>query len=277
MGFWAGARRRFLRHKGGVIGLLILVAIVLMVLAAPALAPFDPIEHNYAEKLQAPSARHLLGTDELGRDLFSRMLYGGRVSLSVGLIAVLVGMVGGTILGLLAGFYNRLDTIIGRVMDVMLAIPDLLLQISIVATLGPGLQNVMIAVGLFSIPSYVRVVRSSVLAAREVEFVEAARALGARDSRIMFRHILPNVLGPLIVVTTFGLANSLLSASALSFLGLGVQPPQPEWGAILNQGRSFMLLAPWMVALPGVVITVVILCLNLVGDGLRDALDPRMK
>lgn len=277
MGFWAGALRRFLRHKGGVIGLMILALIVMTVLLAPALAPYDPIRPNFPERLQGPSLRHLLGTDELGRDLLSRMLWGGRVSLSVGIIAVLVGLVFGTALGLLAGFYKGVDTAISRAMDILLSVPGLLLEIAIVATLGAGLQNVMIAVGIFSIPSYVRVVRGSVLSAREAEYVEAARALGVRDVGIMVKHILPNVLGPLIVVTTFGLAGSILSASALSFLGLGVQPPQPEWGAILNQGRSFMLIAPWMVALPGGVITTVILSLNMVGDGLRDALDPRLK
>jgi peptide/nickel transport system permease protein len=277
MGFWAGALRRFLRHKGGVVGLAILALIILMVLLAPLLAPYDPIKPNYAVRLQGPSPGHLLGTDELGRDLLSRMLWGGRLSLSVGVIAVLVGMIFGTALGLLSGFYKGLDSAISRAMDILLSVPGLLLEIAIVATLGAGLQNVMIAVGIFSIPSYVRVVRASVLSAREAEYVEAARALGVRDIGIMVRHLLPNVLGPLIVVTTFGLAGSILSASALSFLGLGVQPPNPEWGAILNQGRSFMLIAPWMVALPGAVITTVILCLNLVGDGLRDALDPRLK
>jgi peptide/nickel transport system permease protein len=205
------------------------------------------------------------------------MLWGGRLSLSVGVTAVLVGMICGTALGLLSGFYKGVDTAISRAMDILLSVPGLLLEIAIVATLGAGLHNVMIAVGIFSIPSYVRVVRGSVLSAREAEYVEAARALGVRDTGIMVRHLLPNVLGPLIVVTTFGLAGSILSASALSFLGLGVQPPHPEWGAILNQGRSFMLIAPWMVGLPGAVITTVILSLNLVGDGLRDALDPRLK
>ncbi|MDB4896242.1 MAG: binding-protein-dependent transport system inner rane component [Firmicutes bacterium] len=277
MGFWAGALRRFLRHKGGVIGLAILSLIILLVLLAPLLAPYDPIKPNYAVRLQGPSLGHLLGTDELGRDLLSRMLWGGRLSLSVGVIAVLVGMIFGTALGLLSGFYKGADSAISRAMDILLSVPGLLLEIAIVATLGAGLQNVMIAVGIFSIPSYVRVVRASVLSAREAEYVEAARAVGVRDIGIMVRHLLPNVLGPLIVVTTFGLAGSILSASALSFLGLGVQPPNPEWGAILNQGRSFMLTAPWMVALPGAVITTVILCLNLVGDGLRDALDPRLK
>jgi peptide/nickel transport system permease protein len=277
MGFWAGALRRFVRHRGAVVGMLLLASLVALVLLAPILAPYDPIEPDFASRLLRPSAQHLMGTDELGRDLLSRMLWGGRLSLSVGLLAVAIGFSGGTVLGLLAGFYRSVDTAVSRLVDILLSVPGLLLEISIVAMLGPGLQNVMIAVGIFSIPSYVRVVRSSVLSAKELDYVEAARAVGSRDVRIIFRHILPNVLGPLIVVTTFGLAGAILSASALSFLGLGVQPPAPEWGAILNQGRGLMLIAPWLVALPGAVISMVILSLNLVGDGLRDALDPRLK
>lgn len=264
------------KNRGAMLGLGITVFFIFIALFGKYIAPFNPLEVNYENILGAPSVQHWLGTDYMGRDVLSRLLCGARLSLSVGFIAVGIGLFGGGTLGILAGFYKKLDMPIMRVVDVLLAFPGLLLSITIVATLGPGLQNVMIAIGIGSIPSYSRMIRGEVLKIKEREFVEAAKALGVSDFKIIIKHVIPNILAPIIILTTFRLANAVLSASALSFLGLGAQPPEPEWGMIMNEGRTYMLLAPWLVLGPGFVITIAVLGFNLFGDGLRDALDPRV-
>jgi peptide/nickel transport system permease protein len=266
------------RQRGALLGLLILAALGTMAVAAPWLAARDPIRTAAREALQPPSARFLLGSDQFGRDVGSRVVYGARVSLLVGVISVSIAVALGAPLGLVSGYYGgRLDALIMRVMDVLLAFPGILLALAIVSVLSPGLGNVMIAVGLSAVPGYARLVRATVLAAREHLYVEAARALGGRDGGILVRDILPNVVAPLIVTATLGLGGAILSAAALSFLGLGSQPPQPEWGRMLSEGRDYLREAWWISTFPGLGILLTVLAMNLVGDGLRDVLDPRLK
>jgi peptide/nickel transport system permease protein len=273
-----GALRRLTRHRGALLGLVILAALALMALAAPWLSPRDPIKTSPREALQAPGPRFLLGSDQFGRDVASRALHGARISLTVGLIAVAIAVALGTPVGLLSGYYGgRVDGLVMRVVDVLLAFPGILLALAIVSVLSPGLNNVMIAVGLAAVPNYARLVRASVLTAREQLYVEAARALGSRDLGIVARYILPNVVAPLIVTATLGLGTAILSAAALSFLGLGSQPPQPEWGRMLSEGRDYLREAWWISTVPGVGIMLTVLAMNLLGDGLRDVLDPRLK
>jgi peptide/nickel transport system permease protein len=273
-----GALRRLTRHRGALLGLVILAALALMALAAPWLSPRDPIKTSPREALQAPGPRFLLGSDQFGRDVASRALHGARISLTVGLIAVAIAVALGTPVGLLSGYYGgRVDGFVMRVVDVLLAFPGILLALAIVSVLSPGLNNVMIAVGLAAVPNYARLVRASVLTAREQLYVEAARALGSRDLGIVARYILPNVVAPLIVTATLGLGTAILSAAALSFLGLGSQPPQPEWGRMLSEGRDYLREAWWISTVPGVGIMLTVLAMNLLGDGLRDVLDPRLK
>jgi peptide/nickel transport system permease protein len=266
------------RQRGALVGLLILAALGTMAVAAPWLAARDPIRTAAREALQPPGARFLLGSDQFGRDVASRVVYGARVSLLVGVISVSIAVALGAPLGLVSGYYGgRLDALIMRVMDVLLAFPGILLALAIVSVLSPGLGNVMIAVGLSAVPGYARLVRATVLAAREHLYVEAARALGGRDGGILVRDILPNVVAPLIVTATLGLGGAILSAAALSFLGLGSQPPQPEWGRMLSEGRDYLREAWWISTFPGLGILLTVLAMNLVGDGLRDVLDPRLK
>jgi peptide/nickel transport system permease protein len=257
------------------------VGVALMVLAAvlaPWIAPFDPTALNYDKLLEAPNAVHWFGTDDLGRDILSRVLWGGRESLRVGFMGIAIAITGGTIVGLVSGFYGgRVDTFIQRIVDVMLAFPTILLLLSIVAALGPSLQTVLVALGLSSIPSYSRLVRGSVLAAKNFEYVTAARLVGATNRRIMMRHILPNVVAPIIIYSTLGLGSAIIATAGLSYIGLGAQPPSPEWGAMLNYGRSYLRDAWWMSIFPGLSIFATVLCINLLGDGLRDALDPRLR
>jgi peptide/nickel transport system permease protein len=273
-----GALRRLTRHRGALLGLVILAALALMALAAPWLSPRDPIKTSPREALQAPGPRFALGSDQFGRDVASRALHGARISLTVGLIAVAIAVALGTPVGLLSGYYGGcVDGFVMRVVDVLLAFPGILLALAIVSVLSPGLNNVMIAVGLAAVPNYARLVRASVLSAREQLYVEAARALGSRDLWIVARYILPNVVAPLIVTATLGLGTAILSAAALSFLGLGSQPPQPEWGRMLSEGRDYLREAWWISTVPGVGIMLTVLAMNLLGDGLRDVLDPRLK
>jgi peptide/nickel transport system permease protein len=269
--------RRLRRNRGATAGLVLLVLIGIAALIAPYIAPYDPTAMHYDVRLLPPGAQFLFGTDEFGRDLFRAVLHGGRVSLVVGFISVTIAALIGVTLGLIAGYFRHLDGLISRIVDIWLAFPTLLLAIAIVAILGPGLRNAMIAVGIAATPSYVRVVRSAVLSVREKEYVEAARSLGAHDGLILWRHILPNVLAPIIVLTTLQFGGAILSAAALSFLGLGAQPPTPEWGALVSAGRGFIRQAWWLSIVPGMTIMMVVLSLNLLGDGLRDALDPRLK
>lgn len=270
--------RRLARNRLAMLGLAIIAIFVALAVLAPWIAPHDPLRSSFAKRLQPPSAEHWLGTDELGRDMFSRLLYGARISLRVGLISVAIGIVIGVPLGAISAYYGGwVDLIVQRVIDVMLAFPGILLAIVLVSTLGVGLENVMIAVGIVSVPVYTRLVRGSALALKRKDFVEAARAAGARDLVIIARHILPNCVAPVIVQSTLQVGSSILWAAGLGFLGLGAQPPTPEWGTILSRGRQYLLVAPHITTATGLSIMLVVLGFNLLGDGLRDALDPRMQ
>jgi len=266
------------QNKAAVVGGFIILFYILMTILAPVLAPFDPFEIELEDKLQGPSAEHWMGTDDKGRDILSRILYGSRLSLAVGFSSVLFGAFFGILLGLIAGYYGKwVDTIISRSLDVMLAFPGILLALAIISALGPSLINVTIAVGVFSIPLFARIVRGSTMEVKNLEYIDAIRTLGANDFIIIFRHIFPNILSPIIVQGSLRLATAILSAAGLSFLGLGAQPPSPEWGAMLSSGRDFLFTAPYMAIFPGIMISILVLGFNLFGDGLRDALDPRMK
>jgi peptide/nickel transport system permease protein len=247
-------------------------------LFAPLLAPADPLAQNLAASAQPPSWHHLLGTDKLGRDVLARLLFGARISIRIGFVAVGLAISAGTVVGLVAGYAGgMLDGALMSAMDLMLAFPSIILAIAITTILGPSITNLMIAVGIVYIPQYARLCRSSVLTVKEVEYVEAARALGALVPRILVRHILPNVLAPLLVQATLGIATAELEAAGLSYLGLGARPPAPEWGAMLNDARDYWLTAPWALIFPGTAITLVVLGFNLLGDGLREALDVRLR
>ncbi len=270
--------RRLRRNRAAIAGAGIVTVFVLLAVLAPVLVPFNPIQGILDDRLHPPSAIHWLGTDELGRDLLSRILYGARVSLQIQLVAVVVALVIGVTLGSVGGYLGgHVDNIIMRAMDVLLAFPGIFLALGIIAALGTGLLNLMLAAGISSVPQFARIVRASILSLKEREFVEAALALGSRSGRIMFRHLLPNCLAPIIVQSTLRMATVLLTASGLSFLGLGVQPPTPEWGAMLSNARSYLIVAPHVATIPGVAIMVVVVGFNLFGDGLRDTLDPRLR
>jgi peptide/nickel transport system permease protein len=258
---------------GIIIGVFVAVAVL-----APVLAPYEPLRGRLANRLQAPSSSHWFGTDELGRDVLSRVLFGARISLEIQIAAVGLALVLGTALGVVAGYVGHWsDTLIMRGVDIMMAFPGIFLALAIIAALGTGLANVIIASAIFLVPQFARVVRGSVLTLKEKEFVEAARALGEGDLTIVMRYLLPNSLAPIIVQTTLRMATVLLTASGLSFLGLGVQPPSPEWGAMLSNARAYMITAPHVATVPGLCIMLVVLGFNLLGDGLRDALDPRLR
>lgn len=275
---WLEAWRRLLKSKIGIAGLAIIIFLIIVAVLAPKLAPYDPLKSNILARYKAPSSEHLLGTDGMGRDILSRIIYGSRISIQVGLVSVGLALIFGVSFGLLAGYYGgKLDMLIMRFMDIMLAFPSILLAIGIVAILGPQLKNAMLAIGIINVPRFARIVRSSVLSIKESEYISAARALGAGDLRIIFKHLLPNAMAPLIVQTTLSIATAILEAAALSFLGLGAQPPSPEWGAMLSDARSSLQKAPWVATFPGLAIIFGVLGFNLLGDGLRDALDPKMK
>lgn len=270
--------KRLKKSKLALVGLAIIVILIFMAIFANIIAPYPYAKQNLAASLQFPSAKHIFGTDEFGRDIFSRIIYGSRISLEVGFIAVSISVVIGGMIGAAAGYYgNKIDNILMRFMDVLLSIPQILLAISIVAALGPGLVNLMIAVGISSIPAYARIVRASVLTVKDQEFVEAAKAAGSSNWRIIFKHIIPNCLAPIIVQSTLGVAGAILTAAGLSFIGLGIQPPTPEWGSMLSDGRSYIRDYSYMTLFPGLAIVIVIFGLNVLGDGLRDALDPKLK
>ena len=269
---WRQLRKQRLALLGGGILLLLLVVALL----APWLAPYDPLAQNLYQRLQPPSMSHWLGTDDFGRDILSRIIYGARISLRIGLVTISLALTSGTLLGLVAGYRGGMaDMLIMRLMDLMLAFPSILLAIAIVAVTGPGIDNAILAICIVLVPQFARLVRSSVLTVREATYVEAARALGATEPRLLFYSILPNCTAPLIVQATLGLGTAILDAAGLSFLGLGAQPPVPEWGAMLSGGRELLLQAPWVMTFPGLAIFTVVLGLNLFGDGLRDALDPK--
>lgn len=258
--------------------LALLVALGLAVVAAPLLTPYDPLEMAPDQRLLPPGPGHLAGTDLFGRDVATRLLYGGRVSLLIGVLAVAIALVPGTALGLIGGYYGRwADRVTGWLVDVMLSFPSILLALTIVAVLGPSVLNVVVAVAIASIATYVRLVRGQVLSARRKPYVRAAVTVGCTDQRILARHILPNVAGALVVLATLDVGWAILSASALGFLGLGVQAPTPEWGAMLNEGRGYLRDAPWLTVAPGLMIALTVLAVNVLGDGLRKALDPRRR
>ncbi|MGH7323935.1 MAG: ABC transporter permease [Candidatus Rokuibacteriota bacterium] len=270
--------QRFRRHRVAVVGLALLVALVIACLTAPLLTAEDPERQSLARALRPPSWSHPLGTDHLGRDLLARILYGGRLSLVIGFLAVGIGLAVGVPLGAISGFQGgRTDLVIQRFADILLSFPGFLLALSLVAMLGVGLGNVIISVGISAVPSFIRLVRGSVLSIREQVYVEAAHALGQTRSVIIFRHVLPNAMAPVIVQSTLSLGFAILVAAGLGFLGLGVQAPTPEWGTMLGEGRQYIFRAPSLTTFPGLAIFLAVLGFNLFGDGLRDALDPRMR
>ncbi|TJZ77344.1 ABC transporter permease subunit [Chitiniphilus eburneus] len=278
--FWRG----FSRNRGATAALAFMALLVLAALFAPWLAPHSPIE-QYRDALLTPPAwaeggswRFILGSDELGRDILSRLIHGARISLWIGVVSVLCSMIPGVVLGLLAAFYpTRLGTVIMRLMDIMMALPSLLLAVAIVAVLGPGLANTMLAIAIVSLPSYVRLTRASAMTELTRDYVVASRLAGAGTLRLMFSTVLPNCMAPIIVQATLGFSSAILDAAALGFLGLGAQPPLPEWGTMLAAARDYIERAWWVVTMPGLTILLTVLALNLMGDGLRDALDPRLK
>ena len=275
---WSDARSRLLRNPVAMAGGAVSILLILVAFAAPYIAPYDPVHQDLANSLAGPSMTHLAGTDVHGRDIFSRIIYGTRISLRIGFLGMLLGCVVGVILGLVAGYYGGWwDTVIMRLMDVQMAFPGLLVAICIIAIIGPGLENVILAVGIFSVPLFARVTRGQILSLKEQEFIVAARMMGAQDGRIMLSHLLPNAVAPLLVLCTLRIATAILTAASLSFLGLGAQPPIPEWGAMLSDGRAYLSIAPHVATTPGLAILITVLAFNLLGDGLRDALDPRLK
>ena len=270
--------RRLKKNPLSMLGMAILVILVLTAVFADFIAPYPYDLQNYGAAKQFPSKAHPFGTDNYGRDIFSRVVYGTRVSLQIGFISLTVGALIGTVLGTLSGYFGgRTDTVIMRFTDILMSIPKVVLAIAVASTLGPGLVNAMIAVAISSIPSFARVARASTLTVRDQEYIEAAKVIGAGNFRIIFRHILPNILAPIIVQATLGVVISIILAASLSFLGLGVEPPTPEWGAMLSAARTFIRDEWYMVLFPGLAIMLTVLALNLLGDGLRDALDPKLK
>lgn len=270
--------KRLMRNKLAVAGIIILLILILGAIFAPWIAPYDYAEQNIDEAYVSPCAQHLFGTDEFGRDIFSRILLGARISLVIGFIAVAIAIIAGGFLGALAGYYQKtVDNIIMRIVDILMSIPQLLLAIAITATLGASMINLMIAVGIAAVPGYARIVRASVMSVRDQEFVEAARAVGTSDLKIILKHILPNCLAPIIVKATLDVAICILSAAGMSFIGIGLQPPSPEWGAMLSDARYYIRDYSYMALFPGLCIALTIFSLNVLGDGLRDALDPKLR
>jgi len=276
---WRDAWKRLKKQKLAMVGGSIILFFVILAISAPLITSYSYKDVNLEARLIPPfSEGHIFGTDDLGRDLFTRIVYGAQISLRVGIIAVSGAITIGTILGLLAGFYGRwVDTLISRIFDIMLAFPSILLAITIVTIIGQSLTNALIAITIVNIPTYGRLVRARVLSLKEEEFIVAARALGMKNRRIILHHLLPNSMTPIIVQGTLGVATAIIETAALGFLGLGAVPPTPEWGTMLADSRSYIQVAPWTVVIPGIAIMLVVLGFNLFGDGLRDALDPKMK
>jgi peptide/nickel transport system permease protein len=269
---------RFRQQPPAMLGLIILLGLLLASVAAPLLTPYNPVHMQLSDALITPTSGHPLGTDHLGRDVLARLLYGGRLSLMIGFLAVGIGLVVGAPLGAVSGYYGRwVDMVVQRIADILLSFPSILLALALVAVLGVGLRNVVISVGVSAIPSFIRIVRGSVLSIREEEYVEAARAVGVKDRVILRRHVLTNALAPVIVQATLNLGTAILVAAGLGFLGLGVKAPTPEWGAMLGEGRQYIFSASYLATFPGLAILLAVLGFNLMGDGLRDALDPRLR
>lgn len=272
--FW----RSYSRSAGAVIGMVVLVALILMALLAPWIEPHDPIGVAPHDALTGPSGTHLLGADQYGRDILSRVIAGSRISIAIGFFAVVISVCVGTMLGLVAGYAeNVIDGVIMRLIDVLLSFPNILLALAIVAALGPSTANVIVAVGIGTIPVYARVVRGTVLSTKQEAFVEAGRVVGCSNARLLLRHILPNVIAPVLVLATIGVAYSILNGAALSFLGMGAQPPDAEWGLMISDGRNYLNDAWWITTFPGLALALIVLAINLVGDGLSDTFDPRLR
>nr|WP_232305970.1 nickel transporter permease [Pontibacillus litoralis] len=275
---WKDAWRSFTKNKVAIVGLCIVIFFILMAIFAPWLMPYDYNKTSLTERLQAPSSQHWLGTDDFGRDILSRIIYGARISLWVGFICVSGSIVVGCTLGVLAGYYGKwVDIIISRLFDILLAFPSILLAIAIVAILGPDLTNALIAIAVINVPNFGRLIRSKVLSVKEEEYITSAKSIGMSDARILFRHILPNSMTPVIVQGTLAVATAIIEVAALSFLGLGAQSPDVDWGKMLADSKQYLVQAPWTMIFPGLAIMLTVLGFNLMGDGLRDALDPNMK
>ncbi len=272
-----GLLKRFLRNRPGVLGLVVIVLLIVLAIFAPVVAPYHWKSQEIVNRFAGPSTTHLFGTDELGRDIFSRLLYGARYSLTIGIAAVATSFSIGTLLGIIAGFYHRFDTLVMRLIDVMMAFPGILLAIAIVAALGPGIINTIIAIGLNEIPGFARLTRSMVLTLREREFVVAARVVGASDAEIVRHHVLVNLMSPIVVFASLRVSTAILVGATLSFLGLGIQPPIPEWGAMVSTARQYIATAPHTFVYPTLAIFVTVVAFNLLGDALRDTLDPTMR
>ena len=271
---------RFKKNKLAMFGLILLLIMTLIAVFAPLIADYeqDVMVQNVAIRLQTPSREHIFGTDSYGRDIFGRIIFGSRISLFVGLVTVVIALTGGALIGATAGYYGgKIDNILMRLMDILLAIPSIVLAIAVVTALGPGIINLLIALSISRIPQFARIVRSAILSVKGQEYIEAAKACGTGDGRIILKHILPNAMGPIIVQSTLNMATTLLGTASPWFIGLGVKPPTPEWGSMLSEAREFMRRFPYLVVSPGVSIVLAVLSLNLIGDGLRDALDPRLK
>ena len=272
------AARRLVANRFAVVALAVLCIVILAAVGAPWLAPYNPLDVQPAAAMVGPSPGHWLGTDRFGRDILSRIMYGGQLTLQVAFVSVIISAISGSALGLVAGYVGgATDASIMRLVDVLLAFPGILLALAVVAVLQPGLPSIIIAVGISGSPHFVRVTRASTLSVRLEPYVEAARVSGCSGTRIVLRHILPNVLAPILVLMTVGAANAVLTGASLSFLGLGVAPPAPEWGAMMNAGRDFLRQAPWLINAPGFALMLTVLAISTLGDGLRDALDPRLK
>lgn len=278
VGPWLEGWRSFKKSKVSLVGAGIVIFFILLAVIGPFIAPQGINEQDLTKRLLAPSADHWFGTDDFGRDIFSRIIHGARISLWVGFFSVILSVIIGSLLGIIAGYYGKwIDTIISRIFDIMLAFPSMLLAIAVVSVLGPSLQNALIAIAIINVPNFGRLIRSKVLSVKEEEYIVAAKAIGMRDARILFSHILPNSITPIIVQGTLAIATAIIEAAALGFLGLGAQAPAPEWGKMLADARKFLLNAPWTMIFPGLAIMLTVLGFNLMGDGLRDALDPKMK
>ena len=272
--------RALLKNKTAVAAMIFIIILILVAVFADVIADYKTvvIKNNVSQRLQPPSKAHWFGTDGYGRDIFARIVHGTRISLQIGIFTTLMSMAGGIIVGSIAGFYGgKVDSIIMRICDIFMSIPAILMAMAIVAALGQGLFNLMIALTVTSVPTFARIMRSQILTIRDSEYVEAARASGSSDAAIIFEHIIPNAVGPLIVQATLGVASGILSAAGLSYVGLGVEPPRPEWGSMLSEARSYMRQYPYLLLFPGVMIVLTALSFNLFGDGLRDAMDPRLK
>lgn len=277
-GPWKEAWRNFKKNKAAVVGLVIVVFFIILAIIGPFIAPYGMNDQSLTDRLLSPSSEHWFGTDDLGRDIFSRILYGASISLAVGFSAVILSVIVGSFLGIIAGYYGRwVDTIISRLFDIMLAFPSILLAIAIVSILGPNLQNALIAIAIINVPTFGRLIRSRVLVIKAEEYILAAKAIGMKNSRILWKHILPNSMTPVIVQGTLAIATAIIEAAALGFLGLGAQAPQAEWGKMLADARIYFINAPWAMIFPGLAIMLTVIGFNLMGDGLRDALDPKMK